>query len=144
MGLFQRIASFFSGAPPKADSRFLPVYLYSNRCREPIAGRFDLMNDPSAAEEGEGLYARKVFHTSGKGRCFGEVEVQIWLDAKRALVRHEVTGGRWLTAEEYANSVAEQVERERLEHEAAELARAEQPAPDAPEETPPDASQNPK
>ena len=44
---------------------------------------------------------RKVLHTSGKDRCFGEVEFEIWLDSKKQLVRHEVHGGRWLTVDEY-------------------------------------------
>jgi hypothetical protein len=49
-----------------------------------------------------GYYVRKVLHTSGASRCFGQVEVQVWLDGKKQITRHEVQGGRWLTAEEYA------------------------------------------
>jgi hypothetical protein len=48
---------------------------------------------------------RKVLHTSGASRCFGQVEVQVWLDGKKQITRHEVQGGRWLTAEEYAAEI---------------------------------------
>jgi hypothetical protein len=38
------------------------------------------------------------------------VEVQIWLDGKKQILRHEVQGGRWLTAEEYAAEVERQAQ----------------------------------
>ena len=66
---------------------------FSNRCREPVAGQVDLMNETSLDDENQGgYYVRKVLHTSGKGRCFGEVEVELWLDSKKRVVRHEVHG----------------------------------------------------
>ena len=55
---------------------------------------------------------RKVLHTSGKNRCFDQVEVEIWLNTKKQIVRQEVHGGQWLTAEEYEAEV------DRLEAEA--------------------------
>jgi hypothetical protein len=44
---------------------------------------------------------RKVFHTSGRGRCFDQVELSLWLDARKQIVRHEVKGGMWLEPDEY-------------------------------------------
>jgi hypothetical protein len=104
MGFLQRLAALFGGRPPQADTRFLPLYVHSRRCNEPIAGRLDLLNEVSAAEDGaEGAvwYARKVFHTSGRGRCFDQVEVELWLDGSKQILRKEVTGGLWLERDEY-------------------------------------------
>ncbi len=121
MGLFSRIAALFTGKAPGGSNRYLPVYVIDHRCREPIAGQVDLLNELSLAdEEGGGYYVRKVLHTSGERRCFGQVEVQLWLDGKKQITNHEVQGGRWLTADEYDAEVARQAEAARREAEAAE------------------------
>ena len=99
MGFLQRLFGF--GAP-KADNRHLPVYVYSQRCAEGIAGNVDLINEISAGEEGgEPWFVRKVLHTSGRGRCFDQVELSLWLDVNKRIVRHEVKGGMWLEPDEY-------------------------------------------
>ena len=89
---------------PPATDRYLPVYVLEHALpradRRP--GRPDERDQPGRRGDG-GYYARKVLHTSGKNRCFDQVEVEIWLDDKKQLVRHEVQGGQWLTAEEYAD-----------------------------------------
>ena len=65
------------------------------------------MNEISLDDENQGgYYVRKVLHTSGKDRCFGEVEFEIWLDSKKRIVRQEVHGGRWLSVDEYEAEVA--------------------------------------
>ena len=71
----------------------------------------DFLNELSLADEG-GYYVRKVLHTSGKSRCFGQVEVELWLDSKKKLQRTEVQGGRWLTVDEYHAELDAAVERE--------------------------------
>ncbi|HRW46321.1 MAG: hypothetical protein KDD91_15635 [Caldilinea sp.] len=121
MGLFSRIAALFTGKAPGGSNRYLPIYIVDHRCREPIAGQVDLLNELSLADdEGGGYYVRKVLHTSGERRCFGQVEVQLWLDGKKQITNHEVQGGRWLTAEEYDAEVERQAEEARREAEAAE------------------------
>lgn len=120
MGFFQRLASLFGGRPQAANRRHLPIYVLSHRCREPIAAQVDLMNELSLAEEGGPPYfTRKVLHSSGRNRCFDQVEVQLWLDANKQVVSHEVTGGRWLTEEEYHQALAEQEAARRAAEEAA-------------------------
>ena len=109
MGFFSKIMAAFTGKAPAGSDRYLPLYGIDHRCREPISGQIDLLNELSLAEEG-GYYVRKVLHTSGKSRCFGQVEVQLWLDSKKQITRHEVQGGRWLTAEEYAAEVDRQAQ----------------------------------
>ncbi len=111
MGFFSRIMAAFTGKAPRGSDRYLPIYVLDHRCREPIAGQIDLLNELSLAEEeGGGYYVRKVLHTSGASRCFGQVEVQLWLDGKKQIKQHEVQGGRWLTAEEYTAEVDRQVQ----------------------------------
>jgi hypothetical protein len=101
MNFLKRIADLFR---PKASSerRYLSVYLLSRRCNELISGQVDLFNELSISEESDAAhYARKVFHGSGRNRCFDQVEVQLWFDANKNLLRHEESGGQWLTQEEF-------------------------------------------
>jgi hypothetical protein len=101
MGFFQRFTSIFRGST-RPTSRHLPVYVYSQRCAEAIAGQIDLMNELSAGGDGEDpWFVRKVLHTSGSGRCFDHVDVSIWLDANKQITRHEVVHGMWLEPDEY-------------------------------------------
>jgi len=109
MGFFSRIMAAFTGKAPSGSDRYMPLYVIDHRCHEPISGQVDMLNELSLAEEG-GYYVRKVLHTAGKSRCFGQVEVQLWLDGKKQVTRHEVQGGRWLTAEEYAAEVEHQAQ----------------------------------
>ncbi|MFO7631493.1 MAG: hypothetical protein R6W76_03080 [Caldilinea sp.] len=125
MGFFSRIMAALSGKAPSGSNRYVPIYVLDHRCREPIEGQIDLLNELSLAEEeGAGYFVRKVLHTSGASRCFGQVEVQVWLDSKKQIKQHEVQGGRWLTADEYAAEVA----RQEQEAAAAELERQMQEA----------------
>lgn len=120
MGFFSKFFAAFTGKAPRGSDRYLPIFVVDHRCREPIAGQVDLLNELSLAdEEGSGYYVRKVLHTSGKSRCFGQVEVQIWLDSKKQISRTEVQGGRWLTSEEYTAEVERQAREERDRQETA-------------------------
>ena len=113
MNFFQRILNLFSGrATPK--SRYLSFYVLSKRCNEPLMGQVDTQNELSQTDEGDyPLYPRKVLATSGKNRCFSQVEVELWFDSNKQIAKHEVQGGRWLDADEYLAEVAsrnEQIE----------------------------------
>ena len=125
MSFFKQLASLFSGRP-RSDTRFLPIYVLSRRCDEPLAGQVDTMNELSRAGDGEGndgavFYGRKVLHTTGERRCFDQVEVQLWFDRNKALLRHEVSGGRWLDEAAYEaelerfNAPPEEEEAEQIE-----------------------------
>ncbi|MCB0061778.1 MAG: hypothetical protein KDE19_06680 [Caldilineaceae bacterium] len=108
MNLFQRIANLFRGGGSGSDGRFLPIYVRSRRCNEPIAGQLDLLNELSLTDdEGDAAYyGRKVLHTSGERRCFDQVEVFLWFNNSKQLLRHEVQGGEWLEAEAYEQELA--------------------------------------
>lgn len=106
MNIFQRLFNLFS---PKVSSttRHFPIYVLSQRCNEPLMGQVDTMNELSLTEDGEYTYfVRKVLHTSGRSRCFGQVEVQLWFNKERQLMAHEEFGGRWLNEEEYQVELA--------------------------------------
>ena len=105
MNIFQRLFNLFS---PKASvtTRHFPIYVLSHRCKEPLVGQVDTMNELSLTEDGDYAYfVRKVLHTSGRSRCFGQVEVQLWFNKDRQLMAHEEFGGRWLSEEEYQNEL---------------------------------------
>lgn len=100
MSFFQKLSDLFRGGRPA--ERMLPIYAYSRRCREPVAGTVDLFNELSQPDDEEyAYYVRKVLHTSGRNRCFDEIEVQIWFDKNKRIAHQEVQGGRWLTEDEY-------------------------------------------
>lgn len=101
MSLFTQLLNALKGKPPGGSQRYIPIYVYSNRCRELIVAQIDIMNEVSLDEDNKGYFVRKVLHTSGKDRCFGQVEIEVWLDHNKEIVRQEVQGGRWLTAQEY-------------------------------------------
>ena len=106
MNFFKRLASLFGGRPSTANNRYLTIYLLSRRCREPIEGQIDLLNELSLADESEySHYAHKTFSTSGRKRCFDQVEVEIWFNQSKQVAHYEVKGGKWLEADVYAQEV---------------------------------------
>ena len=108
MNIFKRIANFFQGGGAASNNRYFPIHVLSRRCREPLTGQVDMLNELSITEEDEStFYTRKVLHTTGRTRCFDQVEVLIWFDKNKQLLRQEVWGGTWLEAEEYERAEAE-------------------------------------
>ena len=101
MSFWSRITSLFAGGG--SGKRMLNIYALSRRCNEPIAGQVDLFNELSRTEDdGDAtFYTRKVLHTSGERRCFDQVEVNLWFDRNKRVLRYEVEGGRWLEEDEY-------------------------------------------
>jgi len=108
MNFLKRIASFFQGGGTASRGRHFPIYVLSRRCREPLVGQIDLLNEISLTEEDDSAYyTRKVLHTTGRTRCFDQVEVLVWFTKDKQLLRHEVQGGTWLAEEEYERAEAE-------------------------------------
>lgn len=108
MSIWSRLSKMITGgAGGGPDNRTQNIFVLSQRCREPIAGQVDLLNELSRTEDdGAEFYSRKVLHTSGDNRCFDQVEVNLWFDRNKRIVNHEVSGGRWLEADEYAAELA--------------------------------------
>ncbi len=113
MGFLDSVRKALSGSSSKAggggsssfggDANTHWVYAQCSRCGEPLKARINLMNDPSLDDDGEGWIVRKGLIGSGANRCFQSVEVMLKFDAKKEkLVASEATGGKLITAAEYA------------------------------------------
>ncbi len=101
MNFLRRLLGMF-GSSSRSAGRYLDIYVLSRRCNEPLMGQVDLVNELSRVDEGDATYyTRKVLHTTGERRCFAQVEVELYFDQSKKILRHEVTDGRWLSAEEY-------------------------------------------
>ena len=108
MNLLKKFANLLmGGGAPNADKRYLTVYVLSRRCNEPVSGQVDLLNELSKTDEGDhAYYTRKVLHTTGESRCFAQVEIELYFNQDKKVINHEVTGGRWLTSDEYEAELA--------------------------------------
>ena len=77
------------------------VYVRCGRCGEAIKTRIDLRNDLSQRDEGGYVVSKTLV---GSERCFERVEVQLIFDEKHRVIGQEITGGDFITAEEYEPS----------------------------------------
>ena len=107
MNFFRSLANLFRGGSG-GNSRTLSIYVLSRRCNEPIAGQVDLLNELSLTDDdsSHAYYARKVLATSGRNRCFDQVEIELWFNQGKQVAEHQVVGGRWLEADEYEQELA--------------------------------------
>lgn len=107
MNFLKNLFRLLSGGAPRGNSRYLPIYVLSHRCNEPVCGQVDLLNELSQVDDGPHAYfTRKVLHTSGERRCFSQVDVTLYFNQNKQVVEHEVSGGRWLSADEYEAELA--------------------------------------
>lgn len=110
MGFLKRLAGFFSGGGSREDNGNIHrEYVRCSRCGEKLAARVDRRNELTPTyDEGEGAYySRKGLVGAGKSRCFQMVEVELYFDAQRQLVSRYVTGGEFITHDEfYADEVS--------------------------------------
>ncbi len=108
MSFLKKLSALFSGPASAGDAYSHYYYVRCRRCREIIKARIDLRNDLSS-EYGEGADGvsyryRKVL--IGRGRCFEQIEVTMTFDARRKILSKEVTGGEFVTEEEYNQQAA--------------------------------------
>lgn len=100
MGFVKQLVDFFSrDQDPNAHRE----YVRCSRCGERIAVRVDLGGELTPQfGEGEGAYyVRKGIVGSGKTRCFQTIEVELYFDATKRLVSRYITGGEFITREEF-------------------------------------------
>ena len=104
MSLLKRLGKALVGGQ-HSDPNALWVYVRCKRCGEAIAARVSTRSDLSIDydENGRpgGYHVRKVL-IGGKRRCYQPVEVNLTFDAGRRLLEREISGGEFITAEEYA------------------------------------------
>ena len=105
MGFLKKIASFLfeDGGQKEDDGNSHWEYVRCSRCGEKIRVRVNLRNElTSQYEGGEGAYyVRKGVVGGGKARCFQMVEVELFFDPRRRLVSRYITGGEYITEEEF-------------------------------------------
>lgn len=101
MGFLQKIASVLSPKGEEKDA--LWVYVRCHRCGEKIKTRIDLSHDltPNYSDEGgiANYFLRKVL-VGSKG-CFEPIEVELTFDAQRRVSSRAITGGQFISKEEY-------------------------------------------
>jgi hypothetical protein len=101
MGLLKRIGSVFGGgegeARPPADDG-LYFYVQCNRCGEKLRIRVDRRNELQRDFDTGGFFVRKEMMD---GRCFQLMYAEITFDGRYNVVHQDVTGGRFITPEEY-------------------------------------------
>lgn len=103
MSFWETLSRLFRGAA-QAD-RFQNIYVRCNRCGEKIRVRVDMHNELSpeyaSGDYPSGYSCRKV--AVGEQRCFQSIEIVLKFDAKRRLLEKEITGGDFLTEEQYSS-----------------------------------------
>ena len=101
MGFFKKVASFLSATPTEMET--LGLYVRCDKCGEALGTRIHLRNDlsPVYGEGGQGgaYFIRKTL--MGSKRCFQPIEVELTFDANRKVIAREITGGQFITEEEY-------------------------------------------
>lgn len=103
MGLLKRIASSLFGGGGREEEDVHWEYVRCSRCGEKIPVRIDLRNELTPQyEEGEGAYyVRKGVVGSGQSRCFQTIEVELFFDSSRRLTSRYISGGEFITKEEF-------------------------------------------
>ena len=101
MGFFKKVASFLSSTP--RDMETLGIYVRCDKCGEAIGTRIHLRHDLSPVygegRQGATYFVRKTL--VGSRRCFQPIEVELTFDADRKVIAREITGGQFITEEEY-------------------------------------------
>ena len=100
MSWLKNIRSIFKS--PKNDRNYW-IYVKCDHCGEALKSRVDMFSDLSI-QYGEGkndisYYSRKVL--VGSKRCYRPIEVEFTFDAKRNLVEKQISGGKFLSEDEY-------------------------------------------
>lgn len=104
MSFLKKIASFLQGGAETGEERDVHwEYVRCSRCGEKIPVRVNLRNELTAQYEGgEGAYyARKGVVGTGKTRCFQMIEVDLYFDSQRRPLSRYITGGEFITKEEF-------------------------------------------
>jgi Fe-S oxidoreductase len=111
MSFLRKIASLIRGGESTETEDVHWEYIRCSRCKEQIPVRVDLRNELTPQyEDGEGAYyVRKGIVGSGRTRCFRTIEVELFFNSDRQLVSRYITGGEFITKDEfYAQEVSDE------------------------------------
>lgn len=99
MGFFDSLKALLGGGSGggQSDGAYW-IYVRCRRCGEVIKTRLDLLNSLTLNDEG-GYTAHKTL--VGNRLCFERVEVVLTFDENRHLINRDISGGDFITAEEY-------------------------------------------
>lgn len=101
MGFFKKMASFLSATP--TDMNTMRLYVRCDKCGEALKTRLHLRHDLSPiydeGRQGVSYFVRKTL--VGSKRCFQPIKVELTFDANRQMIAREITGGHFITEEEY-------------------------------------------
>jgi hypothetical protein len=108
MGFWDKVLGFLQKASGESeDPMAYWAYARCDKCGESLRARVDLRNELSAefgeTRESTVYVSRKVL--MGSKRCYAPVEVKLTFDARRNLLKRDISGGSFLTREEYLNGV---------------------------------------
>jgi len=104
MGLLKKLFSSGGTRSQREEGRNVHrEYVRCSRCGEKLSVRVDLSNELTPQyDEGEGAYyVRKGVVGAGQARCFQTIEVELYFSAERQLVSRYITGGEFITREEF-------------------------------------------
>jgi hypothetical protein len=103
MSWLNKIRSFFQ--PPRSDQNFW-FYVKCDHCHEILKGRVDMFNNLSVEydneHQGSTYFCRKVM--IGSNRCYKPIEVKFTFDSSKKLLDRQISGGIFVTEEEYRNA----------------------------------------
>jgi hypothetical protein len=91
------------------DTNAYWVYAKCNRCDEAIHTRVDILNDLSLNyddQSGETTYFCRKYLMGGR-RCFQQIEVTLTFDQSRHLIDRQISGGEFMSREEYLKSTGQ-------------------------------------
>jgi DNA-directed RNA polymerase subunit RPC12/RpoP len=100
MGFLKKLSQLFAGSE---ESNVHREYVRCSRCGEKIAVRVNLSNEltPQLDESEGAYYVRKGVLGSGETRCFQMIEVDLYFDQEKRLISRYITGGEFITKEEF-------------------------------------------
>jgi hypothetical protein len=106
MDFMKKLAELLGG---KGEGNIRREYVRCARCGEKLAVRVNLNGELTPQyEEGEGAYyVRKGVSGSGETRCFQMIEVELYFDYDKRLVSRYITGGEFITKDEFYADAAE-------------------------------------
>jgi hypothetical protein len=106
MGFMKKLAELFGG---KGEENIHREYVRCTRCKEKLVVRVNLLSELTPQYgEGEGAYyVRKGVLGSGETRCFQTIEVELYFDYDKCLVSRYITGGEFITEDEFCADAAE-------------------------------------
>jgi hypothetical protein len=100
VGFLDSLKSLFSGGGSQQEAAYW-LYVRCRRCGEVIRSRIDLRNDLSLSDGGGYSVSKTLV---GSKLCFQRIEVTLTFDDERRLVDREISGGEFITAEEFESA----------------------------------------